>query len=285
MTSLALALVLGSAFLHAGWNLLAKRAKGGAEFLWLFSLMTVVVYAPVVVGYVLVFEPRFSPTHLAFALASSAIHVGYFICLQRGYRSGDLSLVYPLARGSGPALATGLAVLLLAERPGAQALLGTALVVLSVFVLSGGRSLLRSGQRLAVAYGLVTGAFIAVYTVWDGYAVGHLGAAPLLFTFTGEAGRAALLAPLALRRWPQVRAVWRDHRLEALGVAVLSPLAYLMVLTAMRFTPVSLVAPTREVSILIGALLGASLLREADGRRRVLGAVGMVLGVALLATA
>ncbi|HZJ08172.1 MAG TPA: hypothetical protein VFD39_00595, partial [Trueperaceae bacterium] len=164
MTGPALALLLGSAFLHASWNLLAKRAKGGAEFLWLFSLMTVVVYAPVVAGYVLVFEPRFSATHLAFALGSSAIHVGYFICLQRGYRAGDLSLVYPVARGSGPALATGLAVLLLAERPGAQALIGTAFVVVSVFVLSGGRSLLRSGQRRAVVYGLVTGAFIATYT-------------------------------------------------------------------------------------------------------------------------
>ncbi|HZJ09458.1 MAG TPA: EamA family transporter, partial [Trueperaceae bacterium] len=108
---------------------------------------------------------------------------------------------------------------------------------------------------------------------------------PLLFTFTGEAGRVALLAPVALRRWSEVRKVWHEHRLEALGVAILSPLAYLMVLSAMQFTPVSLVAPTREISILIGALLGTRLLREGNSRRRVIGAVGMVLGVALLATA
>jgi len=82
----------------------------------------------------------------------------------------------------------------------------------------------------------------------------------------------------------EIGSAWREHRLEALGVAVLSPLAYLMVLTAMRFTPISLVAPTREVSILIGALLGTRLLAEGEGNRRLVGAVGMVIGVALLAT-
>src|SRR5690606_12170580 len=143
-----------------------------------------------------------------------------------GYRAGDLSLVYPLARGSGPALATLLAILLLGERPGVQALAGTALVVFSVFVLSGGRSLLRSEQRTAALYGLATGVFIASYTVWDGYSVGHLGAAPLLFTFTGEVGRLLLLAPLMVGKRAEVASVWRQYRWEALGVAVLSPLAY-----------------------------------------------------------
>lgn len=284
MTGLALALVLGSACLHAGWNLLAKRAKGGVEFLWLFALLTVAVYAPVAALYVLVARPSFTLLHLGLALVSSAIHVGYFVCLQRGYRAGDLSLVYPLARGSGPALATLLAILLLGERPGVQALAGTALVVFSVFVLSGGRSLLRSEQRTAALYGLATGVFIASYTVWDGYSVGHLGAAPLLFTFTGEVGRLLLLAPLMVGKRAEVASVWRQYRWEALGVAVLSPLAYVMVLTAMQFTPVSLVAPTREISILIGTLLGTRLLQEGHGGRRLLGAVGMVCGVALLAS-
>lgn len=242
------------------------------------------VYGPVALVYYLVAKPQFTFVHLGFALGSSLIHVGYFVFLQRGYRLGDLSLVYPLARGSGPALATGLAVLVLGERPGLQALAGTAIVVVSVFVLSGGRGLLAPERRLAVVYGLVTGLFIGVYTVWDGYAVGTLAAVPLLFTFVGEAGRVAVLAPLMTGERAEIGAAWREHRLEALGVAVLSPLAYLMVLTAMRFTPISLVAPTREVSILIGAVMGTRLLAEGDGTRRLLGALGMVIGVALLAT-
>lgn len=232
----------------------------------------------------LLVRPTVTPAHVAFALGSSVIHVAYFVSLQRGYRVGDLSLVYPLARGSGPALAGVLAVVVLGERPGLQAAAGTALVVVSVFVLSGGRGLWQPERRLAVGYGLLTGLFIGCYTVWDGYAVGVLGAAPLLFSYVGEAGRVALLSPMLVRGRPEIAAAWRDHRWEAIGVAVLSPLAYLMVLTALRFTPVSLVAPTREISILIGTLLGTRLLAEGEGRRRLVGAAGMVIGVALLAT-
>ena len=284
MSGLALALVLGSAVLHACWNLLAKRARGGVEFLWLFALLTVAVYGPLGVVYFLLVRPELTLTHLGVALVSSAIHVAYFLSLQRGYRVGDLSLVYPLARGTGPALATVLAVVFLAERPGVQALIGTALVVLSVFVLSGGKAALARGQRQAVFYGLLTGVFIAAYTVWDGYSVGHLGVAPLLFTVMAEAGRIVLLTPFVVGRGRVIAEVWREHRWETIGVAVLSPLAYLLVLTALQFTPVSLVAPTREVSILIGTLLGTRLLHEGDGRRRLLGAIGMVAGVALLAS-
>ncbi len=276
--------MLGSACLHATWNLLAKRAKGGNGFLYLFTLLTLAVYGPAVLVYVMVVRPTFTLTHLAFAVGSGVIHVGYFVCLQRGYRVGDLSLVYPLARGSGPALAAVLAVVVLGERPDLRAVVGTAMVVLSVFVLTGGRGLLRPDRRAAVVYGLLTGLFIGCYTVWDGYAVGVLAAAPLLFTYSGEASRVLILSPWMARNRPEISAAWRDHRWEAIGVAVLSPLAYLMVLSAMRFTPVSLVAPTREISILIGTVLGTRLLAEGEGRRRLLGAAGMVIGVALLAT-
>lgn len=282
MTLLALGLVLASACLHATWNLLAKRAQGGAEFVWLFAVLTVVLYAPVVAAFVLATGARLGGAQLAFALTSSLIHVGYFVTLQRGYRVGDLSLVYPVARGSGPALSFGLAILLLGERPGPTALAGTALVVASVFVLSGGRAAARANGA-GLAYGLVTGLFIATYTVWDGYAVGHLGAPPLLYSYVTELGRAVALAPVAVLRRRRLAGLWRGSRREALGVAVLSPLAYILVLTAMRFTPVSLVAPAREISILLGAVLGARLLAEGHATRRLAGAAGMVAGVVLLA--
>lgn len=285
MTGLALALVFGSAFMHATWNLLAKRVAGGVEFVWLIALAAAAAYAPVILVYVLVEKPVFTLTHTLLAVGSGVIHVAYFISLQRGYRAGDLSLVYPLARGTGPALATALAILVLGERPGAQALLGTLLVVSSVFILTGGRASGGRNPRLAVLYGLATGGFISLYTTWDGYAVAHAGASPLLFMMAGEFARALVLAPVALRNRPEVSRIWRDHRWATIGVAVLSPLAYLMVLTAMQFTPVSLVAPTREISILVGTIMGARLLAEGQWRRRLLGALGMVAGVALLALA
>lgn len=286
MTAAALALVLGSALIHATWNLLAKRARGGVAFLWLLTAGTAAIYAPVAGLYAYLSRPALTGWHALAALVSSAIHVCYFLCLQRGYRVGDLSLVYPLARGSGPAIATVLAVALLGERPSAAALCGAALVVLSVAVLTGWRRQgSPGGGRAAVLYGLGTGVFIGAYTVWDGWAVRALGAPPVLYLYLGEVGRLALLAPFVLARLEagEPARTWRQSRWEALGVAALSPLAYLLVLTAMSFTPVSLIAPAREVSILVGAALGALLLREGFAGRRLAGAAGMVAGVVLLA--
>ncbi len=283
MTALATALVIASALMHATWNLLAKRAGGGIEFLWLLSVVTVIAYVPIAAAYVVVATPEFTLQHGLLALASAVLHIAYFTALQRGYRVGDLSLVYPLARGSGPLLATLAAIVLLGERPGALALGGTALVVTSVFVLSGGRS--RSGQSAAIGYGLLTGLVIASYTVLDGYAVGHVGAAPLLYLLLADSGRAVLLSPVVLGRWGTVRETWRTHRLEVVGVGLLSPLAYLLVLSALQLAPVSVVAPMREVSILFAAVLGARTLAEGNALRRGLGAVVMVVGIALLVLA
>ncbi len=285
MTTAALALVLGSALLHATWNLLAKRARGGAAFLWLLTLATVAVYAPAAGFYAYVQRPELGAAHVGAALVSSAIHVGYFLCLQRGYRVGDLSLVYPLARGSGPVVATALAVVVLGERPSGLALAGGGLVVLSVAVLTGFRLPTTDDGRAAVLFGLATGAFIGAYTAWDGYAVRVLGAPPLVYLYLGEVGRLLLLVPFVLVRLRpgELARAWRESRREAIGVGALSPLAYLLVLTALTFTPVSLVAPAREVSILVGAALGALVLREGFAGRRLAGAVGMVAGVVLLA--
>lgn len=296
MNGLALSLVLGSAVIHASWNLVAKRAAGrhagsAVVFVWLFASLSVLAYTPVVVAFIAWARPAFNLTHAVLALGSALLHVAYFVTLQRGYRVGDLSVVYPLARGSGPVLATVLAVLVLAERPGLQALAGTALVVSGVLVLAGGRrpppSPGGSEPRVLPAgavYGLVTGMFIGSYTVWDGYAVSVAGAAPLLFSYASEIGRAVMLTPVALARPGDVRSTWRVLRRPAMLIALLSPLAYLMVLMAMQFTPVSLVAPARETSILIGTLMGTRILAEGHGRRRAVGAVAMVLGVVLLAT-
>ena len=280
MTSLALALVVTSAFMHAGWNFFAKRAGGGAVFTWLFAALTAVIYAPVGIFYWRAQHVRLDSLTLLFIVGSAVIHLAYFLLLQRGYRAGDLSLVYPLARGSGPLLATLGAVLFLGERPSALALTGTLLIVVSVVVLTGG---LRAFRGAAVLYGLATGVCIAFYTVWDGYAVSRLAAPPLIFMWLAECFRVLLLSPSVLKNPRELRDEWRRHRLEALIIAVLSPLAYILVLTALTFTPISYVAPTREISILIGTLLGARLLAEGEVRRRLLAASGMVVGVIFLA--
>ncbi len=285
MTLFALGLVLAAAFCHATWNLLAKRVGSGAPFVWLFGTLGALIYAPLAVGIILVQRPELGFPQLAFIVGSALLHIAYFLLLQQGYRIGDLSLVYPLARGTGPMLSTLGAIALFGERPSPIALTGAVLIIGCIFLLTGGARLLRHPLSAdgAVAFGLLTGTLIATYTLWDKHAVSALLIPPVVLDWATAVGRSLLLTPIAARRWGEVRALWRDHRLPVLGVAILTPLAYILVLTAMRFTPVSYVAPAREISILIGTAMGARLLDESDGGRRLLAASGMVLGLVALA--
>ena len=211
---------------------------------------------------------------------SGVLHAAYFVLLQRGYRDGDLSLVYPLARGTGPLLATLAAIALLGERPSALALAGAAIIVGAVFSLCRrpGR-----GARPAVVFALLTGVAIAAYTLWDKQAVGPQDVSPVAYYWGTMIATAALLSPVVWHRAAEVGRVWRANRRQALGVAVLSPLAYILVLFALAEAPVSYVAPARELSILIAAAAGAALLDEGDTRRRLLAAAAIVAGVAALA--
>jgi len=176
------------------------------------------------------------------------------------------------------------AIILLDERPSALALCGILLIVTGVFFITREPgSMGGPGLGKGVADGLATGGFIAAYTLWDKQAVGVLMIPPLLQDWSSNVVRTAILSPLALRNWGKVREMWRAHKPEVLGVAVLTPLAYILVLTALVFTPVSYVAPAREISILIGVLMGASLLAEGNVRQRLLAAGAMVLGIVALA--
>ncbi len=286
MSGLAIGLVIAAAFLHATWNLWAKRAGAGAAFLWMVCGFSALIYAPLALWIVVGQRPQFGVIHVIFVAGSALLHLGYFILLTRGYRVGDLSLIYPLARGTGPALSTAAAIAFFGERPTALAMLGAVLIVGGVFVLTGGPQGFRRSAahgRWAIAYGMLTGAFIAVYTLWDKRAVSGLLIPPLLLDWGSNFLRLALLTPYAVLRWDDVRAHWRAHRLETIGVAAMAPLAYIFVLTALVFTPVSYIAPAREVSILIGTALGTRLLAEGKSRRRLAGAAAIVAGVIALA--
>src|ERR687894_1027357 len=211
MTVFALVLVLAAATFHATWNLLAKRVgDGGAVFVWLFGSLSMLIYAPLAVAVVLLERPHFGPEVLVFMFGSGVLHLGYFVFLQRGYAVGDLSLVYPLARGTGPLLATAAAIVLLGERPGALALAGIVLVTVGVLLLTtepgSGR---KAGWGRSVVYGLLTGAFIAAYTIWDKHAVSALLVPPLLQSWATTLVTTGLLAPLAGRPRPKGRGLPR----------------------------------------------------------------------------
>jgi drug/metabolite transporter (DMT)-like permease len=274
----AILLVLGAAVAHAGWNLFAKRVSdGGASFVWLTSILSFLLLLPIAV--VTVVREGMPGVWWVAIAATGVLHLAYFLLLQRGYRVGDLSVVYPLARGSGPLLSIVAAVWLLGERPGAIALVGAVAVIAGVFVIGG----LGIGGTRGVGYGFATGVLIAAYTLWDAHAVTTLAVPPLVLMTGSMAVEALLLAPYAITRRPHVGQIWREHKIPVLAVVVLSPLAYALVLFAMRLAPVSLVAPARELSIVIGSLGAWLLLGEPNPVRRLAGAVIVVAGVAAIA--
>lgn len=280
MSPLPLALVLIAAVAHAWWNLLSKQAAEveSLVFIWLVAAAATVLWSPVAIGFMLVTGDYPAWGVLAVAAVSCGLHLGYFLMLQRGYRHGDLSVVYPTARGTGPMLASAAAVLFLHERPGLLGGLGIALVGLGVFLMSGGRA-----EWTGLRYGLLTGVFIAGYTLWDAQVVGAFAVAPVLLIFLGELGRTLVVTPALRGRRSLVLPAWRAHRRQVLGAAVLMPLSYLLVLFAFTMAPVSVVAPAREVSVLVAVVLGGRLLAEDDLRKRLLAAGVILCGVAAIA--
>jgi drug/metabolite transporter (DMT)-like permease len=280
----ALALVLTSAVFHATWNLLAKRAGADTPFLWLAYIVGAVVFAPFAIGILLVARPELGWPALLFVAVAVGLQTLYFATLTAGYRAGDLSLVYPIARASGPLLATIGAVAIFGEHPTPAAIAGALAIVAGAFFLTGDpRALRRNGAGLAVGFALATGAVIALYTLWDKTAVAVVLIPPLLYDWMTVVGQALVVTPVALRGRDALREAWARHRGAVIGVGVLSRLAYILVLTALVVSPVSYVAPAREIGILIGAILGVRVLAEGHVVRRGIGAAAMVVGVLALA--
>jgi drug/metabolite transporter (DMT)-like permease len=201
--------------------------------------------------------------------------------LQAGYERAELGVVYPIARGTGPVLAMLFAILLLDEQLTVAAMFGASLVVAGILVVTGNP--FRSGRRRSlqgVLWGAATGATIAAYTVWDGYSVIALHLAPVSYYAATLLLQSLILTPSLLRQRHRIRAAFRVDAVPILIVSVFSPLAYILVLTAMLEAPVALVAPLRESSIVIGSLVACRLFGEGHLARRIVGAVIVLAGIA-----
>ncbi len=294
----ALLLIAVAAFIHAWWNLLMKRAgAGGLVFVWGITAATALVYAVPVLGLLRDELAAFGASLALAVLVSAAVHTLYLWVLQRGYAAGDLSVVYPVARGVGPALAWIGAVVLLGEAVTPGSIAGLALIVAGTFTIAGGWAMLRAHAdarapanptaRLGpgIAWGAAIGVTIAVYTVNDGRAVRLLRADPVVFYWLVNVAQALALAPWVARRAGEARTIVARHARTLLAVGVLSPLGYMLALQAMKYAPVSHVAPARELSMLVAAFLGVRVLGEGELWRRVAGAALIAAGVASLALA
>jgi drug/metabolite transporter (DMT)-like permease len=286
----ALLLIVLAAFIHATWNLLAKRAAhAGPAFVFYYSAIASLAYLPWAVWLVLDGALTLSLPVLLCVVASGVLHLAYSLFLQRGYQVADLSVVYPIARGTGPMLSTIGAFLLLGESPTTYGLLGLIAIVAGIILISTQGNLAKFLQPEAITgvrWGTVTGGAIAGYTVVDAYGVKVLGIHPVILDWCSNTMRVITLLPWMMRNLHVAHERMRKHWWLAIAVGVLSPMSYILVLLALRMgAPLSLTAPAREMSMMVGALFGMFILREKVGPGRLLGCAILIAGVILLGMA
>jgi len=285
MPFLAVIAVLLAAVTHSTWNLAAKKAAASRHFVWLYSVGSLVLYIPVIAWIVYTQRPHFGPVQYLALCGTAVLHTGYSLALQAGYRASDLSLVYPIARGSGPLLSFIGAALFLGEQPTVLSGLGLILIVIGILLVAGLTHEPHRAPKVGIFFGLLTGLFIAGYTVNDGWSVKALALSPFIIDFSGNLIRVVMLTPFALRDWEGVSREARTYAKPAAVVSVLGPMGYILVLFAMKIAPVSHVAPARELSTLVGTYFGSRLLREEAVPARLLGATCILVGVVSLAFA
>jgi drug/metabolite transporter (DMT)-like permease len=281
----ALLAVLLAACTHASWNLVAKTAARSRHFVWLYSMASLLIWTGPAIWVLVHTHWHPGPQPWLALVATALLHLAYSLALQSGYRAGDLSLVYPIARGTGPLLSFAGAALLLGERPGWIPLIGVLLVASGIALVAELWRPRPQSPRAGILWGLLTGACIASYTLNDGWAVKYLAISPILVDFTGNLFRAIVLARPALANATQMRQEVREFGRAALVVGALGPLGYILVLWAMTMAPISHVAPARELATLVGTYFGSRLLKERIGWSRVAGAMCIVFGVICLAAA
>ena len=273
MSPLVLALVLGAALLNAAWNALLKSAPDRLTALALVNVGATILVAPAAV-----LLPPPAPESWPFLAASLVINVLAFASILLSYRFGDLSFVYPLSRGASPLIVTVVAWLLAGETLTAGGVLGVAIVSASILSLA----LFGRGNLRALPFALFTGVCISAFTLSDGLGVRASGAPASYIAWLFLLNSWPLLLYtiwLRGRGFPAAaRAVWKPSAMASACFVV----NYGVVVWAMSFTPLAMVAALRETSVVFAALLGAGLLREPFGGRRLLSAAGVCVGAALL---
>lgn len=291
MTTAAFGLVLASAVMHASWNFLLKRSTHKVIFFWGMSGVGLVIL--LVPAIVFAAVDGFSWTLLGYGMGTAALHSGYGVLLTRGYSVGDLSSVYPVSRGMGPALVPVLAVIFLGESISREAIAGILMVVLGIYTIHIDSRLIRDLSHPlkaltapATRIAFLTGFMIAGYTIWDKAGLDH-GLHPVTLSAFSLGAYCLILTPAvgALAGGEVVQNEWREQWKRIIAAGVLAPSGYLLVLIALQTTRVSYIAPTREVGIVLGAALGVLMLGEGYGLSRIWGALLVVAGVITIALA
>lgn len=269
--------VMASAAMHAGWNALLK-GRGDP-----FDSMTRISAAGGVIAWIGVWFVKFPDAVVwPYIVLSWLLHAAYRYFLIAAYRAGDLTQVYPIARGAAPLLTAAGTAFIIGETLSPTGYCGIAALATGVFLMSMKGSRDGGFELHAVAYALATSATICGYSIVDGYGSRLNGSAPS-FIMWEMAGNSVIMAATALAvRGPCVYATLRTEWPAAAGAAVMSVCAYVIVAWAMTRAPIALVAALRETGVLFAALIGLVFLGERITRWRWLAAAVIVSGVVML---
>jgi drug/metabolite transporter (DMT)-like permease len=287
MTLSSLMLLVLAAVLHALSNALIKLSRDKLAFTW--WMLT----ASAILGFPLIFSVGHPPPiGWLIVIVSGLIEAVYFITLTRAYALGDLSQVYPLARGSAPLFVLLWAFLFLGERPTPIGVGGIFLVVMGLYLvnlpaLSAWKRPLLGFKSPATRWALLTGLLISTYSAIDKVGVRYIDPLPYLYVFLVVAWLALSAQWLAADRRSALRLElqidFKRNVSRAVAVALLGSSAYALVLAALRLSPVSYVSPVRELSVVIGAWIGVRFMGEQGGRLRIFAALLVALGISVIA--
>ncbi len=275
-------LVLTAAVLHASWNYAARKVEGNDRVVWLGMWAACLFALPLVVWLLLTRDwttlvPQGS---WGFVIATGILHAAYFLLLASAYRTGELSVVYPVARGTGVVLTAILAPLLFAESMTALGIMGIVTITFGVLLMSRASAGGTKSVRPALM-ALCVGVTIAAYSLTDKGGVSH--ANPVIYIWLMYVVCALSMAPFISSgravAWGQtIRKFWREILIIGIG----SMGTYLIILYAFSLGPVGYVVGVREFSVVVGAVLGAVFLKEAITPRKVAAIAMVVIGVILI---
>ncbi|MGD2097524.1 MAG: DMT family transporter [Desulfobacterales bacterium] len=286
MTATALSLVLAASLMHAFWNYLAKKSRHKIAFIWWFILFAVIFYFPMFCYFFA--EAQISAAGWTCMLATGILHTFYFFFVGCSYERGDLSVVYPLARGFGPFWMPILAVIFLREQLSPPGIVGIGLVVAGIYIIHLSSfsaqtvfepfsAICRPGARWA----LLTGCTITAYSLVD--KVGIQWVHPAVYIYFIFFIPLLLLTPYVLiKERALLTAEWQINKKPILVVGFLVVFTYLLVLFAMQTSNVSYVVAARELSIVFSALFGILWLKEGHRQPRLIGAILIAAGVGLI---
>lgn len=271
------ALVLLAAALHAGWNAVVKTAGDRVA-----AMALVMGTGAAAAAMALPFVPVPAAASWPFLLLSAAIHIGYFFFLLQAYRVGDLSHVYPVARGAAPLLVAGGAALLAGESLAAGALVGLVLASAAIasFAFDGGAVRLRDPRPFAFA--LMTALFIGSYTLTDGLGVRASGAPHGFIAWLLAIDGLPLILYCAAARRGRLGAALRPRWRRGVAGGVMCAGAYALVIWALESAPMAHVSALRETSVVFAVAIGSLLLGEPFGRRRLGAAALTAAGIAIM---